>query len=454
MINERRESRLRRALHSCLPGFVRKQWARIDASPFGSRLARGAFWSLAGALASRGLTVLASVFVARILGKGAFGELGIVQSTVGMFGTFAGFGLGLTATKYVAEFREKDPARAGRVLAMSGIVAWTTGGVALAALALGAPWLAAHTLSVPRLADVLRIGSLLVLLGAVNGAQTGALAGYEAFKRIAVISVWSGLASFPLMVVGCWLWGLEGAVAGQVAALAVNCILNRVALSRESKIFGIPLWSPDWIRERAVLWRFSLPTAVSSIMVSPVYWIVQTWLVKTSGYEAQAEYAVGAQWRMLAVYLPSLMLGAYLPVLASIPSGQVGLRVRAMHRAVAASLVLVLPFVMATWLLAPFLLPLYGESFADGLWVLRILLLASVADAVNNILVQTMLAAGEAWWRLASNGLWALLTIVLALWWIPTQGAAGMALALAAGQGVHLLLQYLLARVVLRRTPA
>jgi len=57
------------------------------------------FWSMAGAVISRGLMLVASIFVARMLGKTGFGELGMIQSTVGMFGVFAGFGLGLNCNK-------------------------------------------------------------------------------------------------------------------------------------------------------------------------------------------------------------------------------------------------------------------------------------------------------------------------------------------------------------------
>ncbi|NOZ40854.1 MAG: oligosaccharide flippase family protein [Planctomycetes bacterium] len=71
---------------------------------------------MAGAVISRGLMLVASILVARMLGKTVYGELGMIRSTVGMFGVFAGFGLGLTATKHVAEFRESDPERAGRIV--------------------------------------------------------------------------------------------------------------------------------------------------------------------------------------------------------------------------------------------------------------------------------------------------------------------------------------------------
>ena len=108
---------------------------RIQTSPLGYRLARGVFWSMAGAVISRGLMLAATVLVARMLGKTVYGELGMIQSTVGMFGVFAGFGLGLTATKHVAEFRESDADRAGRIIGLANSTASATG--ILSAIILG-----------------------------------------------------------------------------------------------------------------------------------------------------------------------------------------------------------------------------------------------------------------------------------------------------------------------------
>ena len=63
---------------------------RIQLSPIGNRLVKGAFWSLIGAMIARALTLLASIFVARLIGKQGFGALGVIQSTVGMFSVLLG----------------------------------------------------------------------------------------------------------------------------------------------------------------------------------------------------------------------------------------------------------------------------------------------------------------------------------------------------------------------------
>ena len=96
-------------VYTCCPPAFRALWHRIEASDIGYRLARGGFWLLCGTVVSKALWLLASILVARMLGKETFGEFGIIRSTVEMFGVFAGFGLGLTATKYIAEFRRTDP---------------------------------------------------------------------------------------------------------------------------------------------------------------------------------------------------------------------------------------------------------------------------------------------------------------------------------------------------------
>src|SRR5690349_3358073 len=92
---------------------------RIRSSPLLSRLATGTAWSVGGTLVSRVFSLIATIVIARLLGKEDYGAYGIVQSTFGMFGLFAGLGIGSTAAKYVAEFKRKDPARAGRLLALS-----------------------------------------------------------------------------------------------------------------------------------------------------------------------------------------------------------------------------------------------------------------------------------------------------------------------------------------------
>ena len=135
---------------------------KLAESPIYYRLARGAFWSLIGGVASRAFTLISSIIVARILGREGYGEVGMIQSTIGMFGVFAGFGLGSTATKYIAEFRFKDPEKAGRITNLTMIASLIGGGLMMITCLIMSPWLADKTLNRPDLAPVLAAGALLL----------------------------------------------------------------------------------------------------------------------------------------------------------------------------------------------------------------------------------------------------------------------------------------------------
>jgi O-antigen/teichoic acid export membrane protein len=170
---------------------------RVNAVPLGRRLARGAFWSLAGAVAARGIRIPVSIVLARLMGPAKYGEFGIASASIDLFGVFAGFGLALTATKYIAELRLKDPDRTGRIIALSTVVAILGGTVVAIVLFALAPWLAAKTLADPELAIPLRIGALALFFSALNGAQGGALYGFEAFRVMALLQAVVGILELP-----------------------------------------------------------------------------------------------------------------------------------------------------------------------------------------------------------------------------------------------------------------
>ena len=79
-------------------------YERLALSPIARRLARGSLWSLFGLASARILVLVAMILVARVLGRVSFGELSLIELTLGMAGLMAGMGLGDTATRFVAKY--------------------------------------------------------------------------------------------------------------------------------------------------------------------------------------------------------------------------------------------------------------------------------------------------------------------------------------------------------------
>jgi O-antigen/teichoic acid export membrane protein len=401
-------------------------------APTGSlraRFAVGAFWSVFGAVISRGFLLAASVVCAWFLGKEGFGALGMIQSTAGMFGVFAGLGLGITATKYVSEFRRQDPAKAGRILALSAFAALISASVMTGLLILSAPFLALHVLAAPQLAVPLAIGSGLVFFGAINGTQTGALAGFEAFQTIARVNIYAGVASFPLIVLGVWRGGLKGAIWGWVAALAINWALNNRALRLECAKANISYQFAGWRRELGFLHRFSLPAFLASILVVLAIWICNALLVRhPQGYSELGLYAAADRWRVLIVFVPTYVFAMVVPVLSNLHIEGDGTGFQKVFRAslqLNGSLALLAAVVIAVFA-AP-IMAVYGKSFRGGQVVLIVLAFSAIAEVLNAILGQPLIAARQMWWRFGFDVL--LFAVLVGLAWalIPKWGALGLA---------------------------
>jgi len=288
------ESFLLRQAECWLPKPVKPAWDSVRASLLGKRLVRGVFWTMTGALLSRSMSFVTGVLVARMLGREGVGELGIIQSTIGMFGVMAGFGIGTTATKYVAEYRMRDPEKAGRILGLTGLFALGSGAVMGLALALAANWLAIHSLNAPHLAGLLRVSALLLLFSAMNGAQAGALAGFEAFRTIASRNLGAALLTLPVLIAGVYYAGVKGAIIALIIGQIINLVFNHIAINYECKKNHIRVNYTNAISEKEILLGFSLPVFLSPATSSLVNWLINALLVKqANGYEQLGIYTVG-----------------------------------------------------------------------------------------------------------------------------------------------------------------
>ena len=91
-------------------------------------IANGAIWSIIGAGFASGLAMVSNVACARMLGATSFGELGIVMATTNLFTTVFTSGLSMTANgRDVAEYRDADPIRAGKVIGLSTVTSMVVG---------------------------------------------------------------------------------------------------------------------------------------------------------------------------------------------------------------------------------------------------------------------------------------------------------------------------------------
>jgi O-antigen/teichoic acid export membrane protein len=431
---------VRNLLYACCPGPLRPLWQRIEASDVGYRLARGTFWALAGTLIARALALLAGILTARIFGDTVrFGEFGIVRSTIEMLGVFAGFGLGLTSTKHVAEYYKTDPERAGRVLALTAVTSALIAGSACVFLAIAAPWLADSQLNAPHLASSLRLCAPLLFFTVLNGAQLGALTGFEAFRTTAYVNSLAGILAFPLPVLGAFFGGLNGSLWGLNFAAFFQYLIAHSALRRVAAWQNVKFQFAGFAHELPLVWTFSIPAALSGILVAPVNWWCNTLLTKiANGYSELGIYHAAQQWRLAIMFLPSILALVAMPMFSRTQGEGNIVRLKsllivnlALNAIVSAAIAL--PIV----LFAPLIMSTYGPQYSNSSGVLVLLAIASAISATVQVVGQLIAAMGKMWQGFALNLVWAA-CFTAAAWWLYTDGARGLATANLLAYSVHL----------------
>lgn len=411
-----------------LPKRFRIFWEQTKSSPIAARLVHGSLWSLTGSVISRLLALAAAVVVARILGKAIYGELGIVQGTIGMFGTLAGFGMGTAATKFIAEFRNTDPMRAGKVIALSSLVSWCTGVTLGMALYILAPWLSESWLAAPEMIPYIRLSALLLVLNAVNGVQTGVLSGFEAFRKIAWVNGLTGLLNFPFVVGGAMLFELWGVVWGMIIAQAAGCLANVIIRRDEAARFHIPLVS--WamaLSELSLLWRFALPATLGSLLFNPVDWVCMAMLARQpNGLEHVGTLNAANQWFGALLWLPYVMAQAVMPVLSErLGATDTNRSTKLLIISMKLSVVATLPFAIVGSLLSAQIMSAYGEDFVHDWPTLVVSLITCVIVAVQVPVGNMIAASGRMWLGLSMNLLWASVFVLVA-WFSVQWGALGL----------------------------
>lgn len=398
------------------------------------RFASGLFWSLSAAVISRGFNLAASVVCARLMGQAAFGEYGMVLSTVATLGAFSVLGLGLTASRYVAEYRDRDPEKVARILRVSSIVSLASGTVAAVLLALLSAPLAAHLLAAPRLATPLALGASMVLLNALIAFQNGALAGFEAFRQLARASLASGALSFPFIALGAWKGGVNGAVIGTTASLVVNLMLNRRILREQYRGADLHPEGAAWRQEAHVFWTFSLPAFLGSLAVSSGLWTCNALLVNgPGGYLQLGLYAAADRWHVAILFVPATVFRMVLPVLANLKgsSNQAGYR-RVNRANLLLNLALVVVPAVLLGVLAGPIMASYGPDFRSGSPILLVLALGTIPEALNTVFGYPLVVGHRMWTRFAFDLLLTLVLATLGAALIPRWGALGLAAAYVA----------------------
>ena len=271
---------------------------RIKQSP----IFQDSFWALTGNALGKGLSLIAAIAIARFLGSDAYGEYGMIKGTLISIAVFSSFGLGYTATKYIAESRITDPARIVIVHKVTQLITIASSLTIAIVVALFSNRIA-NWLEDPSMGSILRWSSVAIVLNAFITSQAGELGGFRAYKVIARNNIIYGVFTFVVSIPATYYCGLEGAIVALIVSLTMNALINEISLHRLVPRIKVSIRVIE-IKEIAA---FSLPIALQESLYSITSWLVTAILVKMSDLTQLGLYSAATQWMAVMSFIPGAL---------------------------------------------------------------------------------------------------------------------------------------------------
>jgi O-antigen/teichoic acid export membrane protein len=423
---------------------------RLQPGSLLGRFGSGVAFNLVGVLFNQGSTLLTNVLVARVLGAQSFGQYVIVLSTLQSLSSFAGLGMGYTATRYLPEYRVRDLPRASRILGLCLVGTAAASLLFAMALVAGAGVVADRLLHAPHLAPLLRIGAGVVVFTAFTGLLTGVLAGVERYNYVAAGGVAAGITYVALIVGGAWLRGTTGAVAGLLAAGAVQAAILAILARQALAKLQLRPTRRGIGEEKDILLRFVLPALLSGLTAVPALWLVQVALARLpgGGFTELAHYSASYTLAMVVLFLPNVAYNVGMSLInhaRGTGSARDYRDVFWLNLRFTAAVVILGALVMGA--LGRWVLGLYGPGFDAALPALLLLLASTLPEALTIAMFQLVQANDRIWAAvLRINIPRDLLVPLLAFALVPRFGAVGAAAAYLAGRLLGVVLSAWLCR--------
>lgn len=424
--------------------------ARIKRSNVGHRMMRGAFWSFTGNALAKVITLVAGIVCAHILTKEEYGEYGMVYSTINMFVVFGSAGLGVTATKYIAEYKVICKKKAGSIYLLTNRFAFLTGFLTTLVVLFMADYLSSVTLKAPHLANCIRIGALMLFVTIMNGAQNGVLLGFEDFRSRAINTLLGSAAESFFLLVGAYYFGVFGAVLGYGMGYLVLYFCNFFSIKKGLKANGFTRDDLHVKKEDfPILYTFSIPAALSSILVGPAFWVSRTFLVQENGFTELAIYEAANYWNAIILFIPAAVTQIVLPILTSIPKDNSAQfwKVLKVNLYLNTGVAFILALVAS--LLSPFLMASYGKGYSDHFAVLIILVFSTVFCVASTVVGNSIISTGKMWFGFLFNIMWSLLFVTFSWLFINKGfGAIGISYAMLIAYVLHTIYQFIYLRMI------
>lgn len=396
-----------------------------------SKLINDSFWSIVGNIVGRGLGLIAGIYVARELGKDIYGEYGAIRNTILFMSILSTFGLGYTATKFVADFhRDQEFSKLKSFIAYANKITLIFSGIVAGILLIFSKEFATYVLEASHLADAVKWLSILIIFNAITTTQIGMISGFGKFKELAKINSWVGLFSFLFTVLLVYFYNFEGALFALIISQFINTVMNFLEVRKSLATIKVPSTKDKALYQEII--KYSTPVALQEALYSITSFLMNILLIRYASFSELGLYNAAIQWNSVILFIPGILRNVVLSHFSSHNNNEATHR-RILNQTILINVVVTVALSIFVLIFSQWITHFYGKNFSGLNTILILSVFSTIFASVANVYVQAFLSKGMNWSmfmiRLFRDGFSLLLFIALVVFF-QFKGAEAMIYAI------------------------
>ncbi len=407
---------------------------------FQSEFRRNALWYTGLTGFQRVAAMVQTILIARALGITEYGVYGLLFGTIGLIASTAGLQMGLTATVFVARYKQNAQAKAAAVITVVSRFGWI---VAAAALLLALPFteeISEFLLGSSSYRLAVLLGTAFVGASIVSGIQDGVAQGFEMFGPVARVNAASALLVLISILPAAHFLGLTGVLLVTLGGVVLKFAVLNGMIRRKRLDLSIPK-EGSGVSFRALVSAFALPSMLVSLGLGAVTWYGMFMLSRQgSGFEGVAIVNAGLQWRGPVLLFLSAISTVAVPRFSRLHAagdGQQSFHLR--QRLALLSFVIATAVGLVVIAGGGVILGFYGAGFSSGRMAFNLIVLSTIPMVVANVYMQALVGAGRMWRQLWLHCPFILVMGVSFILLVPRYKDLGYSIALLAAAVVFLI---------------
>lgn len=389
-----------------------KRIDRLFKNNSSKRIMNAIFFGIGGAVISKGMLMLFNMIIARMLNEKLYGIYSIINNTVQTFIVFAGAGIGVTLTREVALYKDKNKDLTGIIIKTLLIFNIILSLVVSLIMFVFSNDLSTILDSSNDISLYLKITSFTIFFTSLTLILQSILQGFEKFKSIALGQTISNVIMLLIGVILTSYYSVKGTIISLLIlqVLMCTCFVSNIKKALKEKKIHLKFEINKEVKY--AIKNIAIPAFLSSIFVMLVVWLTNFEFTKTNGYEEFAAFSVCLQWFNILNYIPQ-QLGQVKPIYTQLYDEKKydefkKIVIKMMKTSICFTTCIAIILGIGNKLV----LVLYGSFYNNYSLSFIIMLVGTIFFAIQSQFGSVFQAIGKIWLCLILNIVWAVVFII------------------------------------------